>query len=186
MGDLRFGCYVNRCHSCACLATNTEDDHRYILEHSGAVCALCQVVWWDRALFWQLTNYRRSKNVISFETDLLSQTKAKTALHAFETLLSEHEPCRDLPSHIDKLKADDTCCFIYTSGTGGRPKGVMLTHRSIQSNIDAAAELLDEGDAKEDAVFLSLLPLLSHSYEHTAGMHLPFQMGKPSLVLRER
>ena len=52
----------------------------------------------------------------------------------------------------------------------------MLTHRSIQSNIDAAAELLDEGDAKEDAVFLSLLPL-SHSYEHTAGMHLPFQMG---------
>ena len=52
----------------------------------------------------------------------------------------------------------------------------MLTHRSIQSNIDAAAELLHEGDAKENAVFLSLLPL-SHSYEHTAGMHLPFQMG---------
>jgi len=52
----------------------------------------------------------------------------------------------------------------------------MLTHRSIQSNVDAAGELLEEGAASKDARFLSLLPL-SHSYEHTAGMHLPFQMG---------
>ena len=56
----------------------------------------------------------------------------------------------------------------------GRPKGVKLTHRSIQSNIKAAIELLDEGDATTDAV-LSLLPL-SHSYESMAGLHLPFQI----------
>ena len=90
--------------------------------------------------------------------------------------MEEYQPCKDIASRISAQKADDTCCFIYTSGTGGRPKAVMLTHKSIQSNIDAAAELLDEGQAKENARFLSLLPL-SHSYEHTAGMHLPFQMG---------
>jgi long-chain acyl-CoA synthetase len=50
----------------------------------------------------------------------------------------------------------------------------MLTHRSIQANIDAAIELLAEGNVVENQRFLSLLPL-SHSYEHTAGMHLPFQ-----------
>ena len=70
---------------------------------------------------------------------------------------------------------DDVCCFIYTSGTGGRPKGVMLTHRSIQANIKAAIGLLAEGHVVENQRFLSLLPL-SHSYEHTAGMHLPFQI----------
>ena len=51
----------------------------------------------------------------------------------------------------------------------------MLTHRSIQANITAAIELLREGDVIENQRFLSLLPL-SHTYEHTAGMHLPFQI----------
>ena len=68
----------------------------------------------------------------------------------------------------------EPCCLIYTSGTGGRPKGVLLTHKSIQANIDAAYILLAEG-AAHDAVFLSILPL-SHSYEHTAGLHLPIQI----------
>ena len=70
----------------------------------------------------------------------------------------------------------ETCCIIYTSGTGGQPKGVMLSHASIQANIDAAFELLEEGQAAKGAVFLSLLPL-SHAYEHTAGLHLPAQIG---------
>ena len=47
----------------------------------------------------------------------------------------------------------DTCCIIYTSGTGGQPKGVMLSHRSIQANIDAARELLAEGEAEKEAIF---------------------------------
>ena len=59
--------------------------------------------------------------------------------------------------------ASDIACIIYTSGTGGRPKGVMLTHASIQANIDAALDLVREGRADKNAVFLSLLPL-SHSY----------------------
>ena len=50
----------------------------------------------------------------------------------------------------------------------------MLTHRSIQACITAAIEILKEGDVHENQRFLSLLPL-SHSYEHTAGMHLPIQ-----------
>ncbi len=52
----------------------------------------------------------------------------------------------------------------------------MLSHASIQANINAARELLEEGKADKEAIFLSLLPL-SHSYEHTAGLHLPVQMG---------
>ena len=83
-------------------------------------------------------------------------------------------PLNAIDQRIDAQKSDDTCCLIYTSGTGGRPKGVMLTHRSIQANIDAAIALLEEANASCDQRFLSLLPL-SHSYEHTAGLHLPLQ-----------
>jgi long-chain acyl-CoA synthetase len=66
-------------------------------------------------------------------------------------------------------------CFIYTSGTGGTPKGVMLTHGSIMANCEGAYDLLLSFDLG-DEVFLSFLPL-SHSYEHTAGQFLPIALG---------
>tara|TARA_Y100000588_G_C14206846_1_gene905028 strand:+ start:203 stop:1522 length:1320 start_codon:yes stop_codon:yes gene_type:complete len=74
-----------------------------------------------------------------------------------------------------KLSRGDVACFIYTSGTGGNPKGVMLTHGSILANCAAAFELLKELGLG-DEVFLSLLPL-SHSYEHTCGMYFPISIG---------
>lgn len=74
-----------------------------------------------------------------------------------------------------RAEAEDLACFIYTSGTGGRPKGVMLPHRSIMSNIEGVWGLLEEVGIGEDA-FLSVLPL-SHAYEHTVGQFLPIAIG---------
>ena len=99
---------------------------------------------------------------------------APTTIHTWESLLKSTKPLDDIDACIYAQNADDICCFVYTSGTGGRPKGVMLTHRFIQACITAAKEILEEGDVSEGQRFLSLLPL-SHSYEHTAGMHLPIQ-----------
>ncbi|MDW8340453.1 MAG: long-chain fatty acid--CoA ligase [Geminicoccaceae bacterium] len=70
---------------------------------------------------------------------------------------------------------EDIACFIYTSGTGGRPKGVMLPHRSILANIEGVWSLLEEVGVGDDA-FLSVLPL-SHAYEHTVGQFLPIAIG---------
>ena len=73
------------------------------------------------------------------------------------------------------LKRDDVCCLIYTSGTGGLPRGVMLTHGNILANCDGAMDLLRTlGIGNE--VFLSFLPL-SHAYEHTGGMFFPISIG---------
>ena len=58
-------------------------------------------------------------------------------------------------------------CLIYTSGTGGTPRGVMLPHRCILSNCRGAFELVRPLRLK-DEVYLSYLPM-SHSYEHTVG-----------------
>src|SRR6266849_5742801 len=68
-------------------------------------------------------------------------------------------------------RALDTIC--YTSGTAGRPKGVMLTHGNILANV-AACERLQL--ARSDDVFLSLLPL-SHMFERTGGYYLPLSIG---------
>ena len=64
------------------------------------------------------------------------------------------------------LKRNMPACIIYTSGTSGNPKGVVLSHGGILSNCEGAVELLDNLIKKKDPIFLTWLPL-SHSYEHT-------------------
>ena len=74
----------------------------------------------------------------------------------------------DIALEAASIPADALACLIYTSGTGGAPKGVMLPHRSILSNCRGAFELL-RPLRLQDEVYLSYLPT-SHSYEHTVGM----------------
>ena len=63
------------------------------------------------------------------------------------------------------LKRNSIACIIYTSGTGGNPKGVILSHGGILNNLEGANEILKPIISKKP-VFLTWLPL-SHSYEHT-------------------
>lgn len=66
-------------------------------------------------------------------------------------------------------------CLIYTSGTGGAPKGVMLPHRAMLSNCAGAHALL-EGVLTDQEIYLSFLPL-SHSYERTVGQMFLLSLG---------
>lgn len=80
-------------------------------------------------------------------------------------------------AHVVELpegpKEDDLAGIVYTSGTTGRPKGVMLTHGNIVSNVKATLECVfpQVGD-----IFLSFLPL-SHTFERTAGYYLALATG---------
>src|SRR5690606_2170173 len=67
-------------------------------------------------------------------------------------------------------------CIIYTSGTSGLPRGVLLHHGAILCNIDGAAEILAGDFGWDSERFLSFLPL-RHALEHTAGLHLPIGLG---------
>ena len=67
---------------------------------------------------------------------------------------------------IPKVKRLDPACIIYTSGTQGKPKGVVLSHGGILSNCKGAIRLLNQLTLGERLRFLTWLPL-SHSYEHT-------------------
>ena len=69
--------------------------------------------------------------------------------------------------------ADDLAAIVYTSGTTGKPKGVMLTHRNVVSDVQAVLERIAP---TVDDVFLSFLPL-SHTFERTGGYYLPIAAG---------
>ena len=68
---------------------------------------------------------------------------------------------------------DDLAAIVYTSGTTGRPKGVMLTHKNVVSNV---INTLKTVSPKPGDVFLSFLPL-SHTFERMAGYYLALGMG---------
>ena len=84
--------------------------------------------------------------------------------------LGKSVPADSLPS--GPLE-DDLAGIVYTSGTTGRPKGVMLTHRNIVSNVKATLECVSP---REGDIFLSFLPL-SHTFERTAGYYLALATG---------
>jgi len=71
------------------------------------------------------------------------------------------------------VSPDSLAAIVYTSGTTGRPKGVMLTHRNVVSNVLALLEIVE---VRTGDVFLSFLPL-SHTFERTVGYYLPIAAG---------
>jgi len=154
--------------------TNTEDDHVYIMEHSGAVIAITSGGALANRVALAASRVQHIRMLITMDAGTKIPSLGNRPCHDWQSLLDNNEPLTDIENRIAQQNSDDTCCFVYTSGTGGRPKGVMLTHRSIQACIKASIEILREGGVEENQRFLSLLPL-SHSYEHTAGMHLPIQ-----------
>ncbi len=67
----------------------------------------------------------------------------------------------------------DLACVVYTSGTTGNPKGVMLTHRNIVSNVQGCGQVID---INHNDVYLSFLPF-SHTFERTVTYYLAICTG---------
>jgi long-chain acyl-CoA synthetase len=74
---------------------------------------------------------------------------------------------------VAELADDALATICFTSGTAGRPKGVMLSHANIIANVGQCAQT---GMARPEDVFLSILPL-SHMFERTGGYYLPLSLG---------
>ena len=148
--------------------TSTTSDYKHIINHSEARCIIVSSN--DLALkAIPATLNSKCKNVILIDED---KKKFDEPLYFtnWNDLIEQNNDStndNDLEENIKSQKRTDTACIIYTSGTGGSPKGVMLSHGAMLTNCSGAQELLKNliSDLSEIR-FLSWLPL-SHSYEHT-------------------
>jgi long-chain acyl-CoA synthetase len=155
--------------------TSTTDDILYILDHSGAKAAIVSTEKLARKLLPAARSADACETVISIDAPG-AETQAGVRVLGWDAIAAMGaDESGDPVEWAATLQRDEVCCFIYTSGTGGRPKGVMLTHGSLLANCDGAHDLL-RGCGLENEVFLSLLPL-SHSYEHLCGLHFPISIG---------
>ena len=153
--------------------TNRVQDHAHILGDSGACAAIVSTAALARPLVAAAAETPSLKHVIAMEA---LAGGAGGDVHSWDDVMARGAAMADdVAERVARIGPSDRACFIYTSGTGGRPKGVILSHGAIACNVDSALDLLSEIVLGEQ-VFLSFLPL-SHSYEHSCGLHLPIAMG---------
>ncbi|HEY3908917.1 MAG TPA: long-chain fatty acid--CoA ligase [Stellaceae bacterium] len=154
--------------------TNTVEDHRHVFTTSGASAVIVSRPALSARVLAAANQADSVHTVIAIEP-AAGQASAVDILGWDEVLARGDALPDDIAEEVARLLPDDTACLMFTSGTGGAPKGVMTTHRNILANCRGAYRLL-ELLGLGDEVFLSFLPL-SHSYEHTAGMMFPISIG---------
>jgi len=141
--------------------TYTERDYEYIIDD----CTPSIIIISDKIQYEKIKDIIPKKNfikkVIFFENveDIKEGLNLRT-YDIFKKNNSNNQNFSDL-----KIERNDMACIIYTSGTQGKPKGVMLSHGGILNNCEGAHGLLKTFISKRPN-FLTWLPL-SHSYEHT-------------------
>ena len=155
--------------------TNTERDHAHILSDSGAVMAIVSTAKLARALMPAVLRSAHCKTVIGMDELRIGQS-GDVANHDWKTLVAAE------PEDVEKCAAaadfarSDLACLIYTSGTGGAPRGVKQHHGAILHNVAGCIDIVANDYGWDDEIFLSFLPL-SHAYEHSGGQFLPIGLG---------
>jgi len=142
--------------------TYTENDYKYLIEDCEPSVVIVSNAEMHNKLKNIIENKKFIKKVITFEKlDAADyQNKYVTFEEIIKKGLSENEKIKNVD-----IKRSSPACIIYTSGTGGNPKGVILSHGGILNNCEGACEILKPLIPKRP-IFLTWLPL-SHSYEHT-------------------
>ena len=160
--------------------TNTANDHSHILTDSGATMAVVSTAALAAPLLVAAKDAPDLRRVIAIEAvseSVLESVPESVTLTRWDDALAEGAKADgfDPESKAAGIAQNALACLIYTSGTGGVPKGVMLSHRAMMANCVGACRLLEQLGLG-DEVFLSFLPL-SHSYEHSAGLMFPVAIG---------
>ncbi len=139
--------------------TYVEKDYEYIIND----CQPKVLIVSNQDQFSKIENILKNntsiKKIISFEDLKIDKDKYLN----FKNLNLGNITSNSPPSKID-ITRKDPACIIYTSGTQGNPKGVILSHGGILNNCEGAMEIL-EPIVSKNSRFLTWLPL-SHSYEH--------------------
>ena len=128
---------------------------------------------------------------VATQTEPVLALLSKSILESAQGLSVPTLQVEDLPrllyhaqgaSREPQIRGQDLAEIMYTSGTTGEPKGVMLTHRNLISNVETALQMIR---LNPETRALSLLPL-SHMYEQIAGLLIPLRSGASIVYLPSR
>jgi long-chain acyl-CoA synthetase len=156
--------------------TNTERDHAHIVENSGARAVIVSTAKLARNLLPAVMRSVKARIVIGIEDIRVGQS-GDVAIHDFTKLVANETPdVAGVSASAMAMKRDDLACIIYTSGTGGAPRGVRQHHGAILQNVAGCIDIIANDFGWDEEVFLSFLPL-SHAYEHSAGQFFPIGIG---------
>jgi len=147
--------------------TYTEDDYKYLIED----CEPSIIIVSNNDMLKKLNAIINEKNFIKKIITFDEIYKAHHNLNIsnkekfldFNSIIKNDLFEKDKTQNLN-LKRSSIACIIYTSGTGGNPKGVILSHGGILNNLEGACEIM-KPLIDSRPVFLTWLPL-SHSYEH--------------------
>lgn len=156
--------------------TNTERDHQHILDNSQSRAVIVSTAKLGQMLMPAVIRSSECEFVIGMEPLKVSQAGDQKYRDWADMVQGSDADVAELTEEMAKVGRDELACIIYTSGTGGAPRGVMLHHGSIICNVDGAAQVLREDFGLDNERFLSFLPL-SHAYEHSGGQFLPIGVG---------
>ena len=143
--------------------TNTAADHAHILRDSGARLAIVSTA----ALAEKVAEAAAAAGGLDLLVSMERAAAPGLRIIPWGELEAAKGDLGLLRAEVEQIPPGRLACLIYTSGTGGAPKGVMLPHRAMLANRAGVAELAERLQLDGEC-YLSFLPL-SHSYEHTVG-----------------
>ena len=156
--------------------TNTTRDHQHILNNSGAAAVIVSTQKLAKALIPAVLFASDCRHIISIDDIITGQSPDIAHFHHWVELVDRPSDIGALEKRMEKVGRDDTACLIYTSGTGGAPRGVIQHHGMILHNCAACVDVIANDFGWDEEKFLSFLPA-SHAYEHTGGQFFPISLG---------
>lgn len=153
-------------------AIDTPGSSAFIIGDSGAQCLITNKFEKFKTIYQSGDNLNCLKTVVLTDEITPTETIPGVRVLGIDDWLATGNHVETLP---EGPQEEDLAAIVYTSGTTGKPKGVMLSHKNIVSNVIATLEHIAPAPGP-DYGFLSFLPL-SHTFERTAGYYLPLSMG---------
>ena len=156
--------------------TNTTRDHAHVLGNSEARAVIVSSQKLAKTLVPAVLTSSDCHHIIGMEDIRAGQLPDWVSEHQWSDLTGDGGDVEALRASVAAVKREDLACIIYTSGTGGAPRGVMQHHGAILHNLEGATDIISTDFGWDDEVFLSFLPA-SHAYEHMGGQHFPVALG---------